>query len=124
MSEFSCNRRLFLLGTGTTLAGALLAACGSAPSEEVAKTDIPLGSAILVGDYIVARPDESKYVAYSRSCPHQHQTIDQVDGHKVRCSAHGSVFDLNDGSVVEGPAREALAPAKLKDAGDKLAVQA
>ncbi|WP_331712838.1 hypothetical protein [Corynebacterium cystitidis] len=36
-----CSRPMFLLGTAITLAGAFLAACGKAPSEEIAATDVP-----------------------------------------------------------------------------------
>lgn len=107
-SKFSCSRRTFLLGTAATVAGAFLAACGTEASEEIAATEVPVGSAVFVGDIIIAQPTEGTFVAYSRSCPHQGQTIDKIEGDSVRCSAHNSKFSLADGSVIQGPARDPM----------------
>lgn len=54
----NCSRRLFLLGTATTVAGAFLAACGEEPPLEVAKAEVPVGSAIIADGYIIAQPEE------------------------------------------------------------------
>ena len=47
-----CSRRMFLLGSATTFAGAYAAACGSSPSAEIAATEIPIGSAKIVDGVI------------------------------------------------------------------------
>lgn len=104
----SCSRRTFLLGTATTFAGAFLAACGKAPSAEVAATQVPVGSAVIVDKIIIAQPTEGQFVAYSTVCPHQGSQITQVDGNTVRCPAHGSVFDIATGEPVSGPATSAM----------------
>ena len=54
----TCSRRMFLLGTATTFAGAYLAACGKEPSAEIAATEIPVGSAVIVDKVIFAQPIE------------------------------------------------------------------
>lgn len=118
----TCSRRLFLLGTATTFAGAFLAACGEAPSEEVAKTAVPVGSAVILDRFIIAQPNPGEYVAYSAVCPHQQQKITVVDGENVRCTAHGSVFDTTKGEVVSGPATTGLTTAALEETGDQLTV--
>lgn len=118
----TCSRRLFLLGTATTFAGAFLAACGEAPSEEVAKTAVPVGSAVILDRFIIAQPNPGKYVAYSAVCPHQQQKITVVEGENVRCTAHGSVFDTTKGEVVSGPATTGLTTAALEETGDQLTV--
>lgn len=118
----TCSRRLFLLGTATTFAGAFLAACGEAPSEEVAKTAVPVGSAVILDRFIIAQPNPGEYVAYSAVCPHQQQKITVVDGENVRCTAHGSVFDTTNGEVVSGPATTGLTTAALEETGDQLTV--
>lgn len=118
----TCSRRLFLLGTATTFAGAFLAACGEAPSEEVAKTAVPVGSAVILDRFIIAQPNPGEYVAYSAVCPHQQQKITVVDGENVRCTAHGSVFNTTSGEVVSGPATTGLTTAALEETGDQLTV--
>lgn len=118
----TCSRRLFLLGTATTFAGAFLAACGEAPSEEVAKTAVPVGSAVILDRFIIAQPNPGEYVAYSAVCPHQQQKITVVDGENVRCTAHGSVFNTANGEVVSGPATTGLTTAALEETGDQLTV--
>lgn len=118
----TCSRRLFLLGTATTFAGAFLAACGEAPSEEVAKTAVPVGSAVILDRFIIAQPNPGEYVAYSAVCPHQQQKITVVDGENVRCTAHGSVFNTASGEVISGPATTGLTTAALEETGDQLNV--
>lgn len=118
-----CNRRMFLLGTATTFAGAFLAACGSEPDAEVAVADVPVGSAVIFDGFIVAQPTAGTYVAYSQTCPHQRSPITEVEGDTVRCTAHDSVFDIADGSVLSGPSRDPLTPAQLEQEDDTLRVR-
>lgn len=119
----NCSRRMFLLGSATTVAGAFLAACGEEPSVEIAKAEVPVGSAIIADGFIIAQPQPGTYLAYSQRCPHQRNLITKVEGDQVRCTAHNSVFKLADGSVVQGPARDPMETASIKEAGDKLNVQ-
>ncbi|WIM69083.1 Rieske 2Fe-2S domain-containing protein [Corynebacterium breve] len=114
---------MFLLGTATTFAGAFLAACGEAPSEEVAKTEVPVGSAVVLDKFIIAQPTEGEFVAYSSDCPHQHSKITGVDGDTVVCPAHHSVFSIVDGSVIEGPARDPMYPAEATVEGDTVSAK-
>lgn len=107
-SPISCSRRTFLLATATTAAGAFLAACGSKAAESIAIGDVPVGGAVFAGDIIIAQPTAGQFAAYSRTCPHQGNTIDKIDGGTVTCTAHGSTFDIADGSVVSGVARDPL----------------
>ncbi|MCF4007647.1 Rieske 2Fe-2S domain-containing protein [Corynebacterium uropygiale] len=120
-APFQCSRRLFLAGVGTTFAGALLAACGDSTAE-VAATDVPVGSAVIVGKFIVAQPTAGEYRAYSTVCPHQGSTINAVDGDTVVCPAHGSVFSIADGSVLTGPSGQPLTAAHLEENAGTLSV--
>lgn len=72
----TCSRRLFLLGTATTLSGALLAACSQLEEEP---------------EHI------AKFKAYSAECPHQGGTVDTFENGKGRCREHNSTFDLETG---------------------------
>ncbi|MEZ2122013.1 Rieske (2Fe-2S) protein [Corynebacterium sp. CCM 9204] len=117
----SCSRRLFLLGTATTFAGAVLAACGGTETPaSIEAQDVPVGSAVVVGNFIIAQPTSGVFHAYSTICPHQGAKIDIVEGATVRCPKHNSVFDIENGSVIEGPARDPLHPAKLSAEGTTL----
>lgn len=107
--ESSCSRRLFLIGTATTFAGALLTACGkNSDSLELPTTDVPVGSAVIVEDIIIAQPVAGEYKAYSTVCPHQGYPINLVEGELVKCNRHNSTFSIKDGAVVSGPARDSL----------------
>lgn len=122
MSESAplCSRRMFLLGTATTFAGAFLAACGTTPTGEVAATEVPVGSAVILGSVIIAQPTEGQFVAYSAACPHAGTFITKVEGGTLTCTDHGSKFNVADGSVIQGPAVSGLSTANLTREGDTL----
>lgn len=113
-----CSRRLFLVGSATTVAGAFLAACGKPATAEIAATEVPVGSAVIVDKLIIAQPTEGEFLAYSTVCPHQGNPISQVNGDTVRCPSHGSSFDIATGDPVEGPAQSGMTPAPVRQEGD------
>ncbi len=115
-----CSRRMFLLGSATTLAGAYLAACGKEASASIAKTEIPVGSATIIDGVIFAQPKENEFKAYSQTCPHQGAAITQVEGNVATCTSHFTSYNLEDGSVIEGPGRDPLEALEFNDAGDTL----
>ena len=117
MKPHTCNRRLFLIGTATTFAGALLTAC-LPPKQTIDANDVPVGSAVIVGNFIITQPTSGVYHAYSATCPHQGAKITQVNGDTVTCTNHNSVFSITDGAPVSGPSRAGLMEAKLKTDGD------
>ncbi|MCS7094283.1 MAG: Rieske 2Fe-2S domain-containing protein [Thaumarchaeota archaeon] len=59
------------------------------------------------GEYLVALIGERVYVA-DAWCTHQKAdlTMGILDGTRVKCPLHQAVFELVDGSVVEGPSGE------------------
>ena len=113
-----CSRRMFLLGSATTFAGAYLAACGKEPSAEVAATEIPVGSAIIVDKVIFAQPTEGEFKAYSQTCPHQGSPITKIDGMTATCTTHFSSFDLASGEVTGGPSSKPLTEYGVEKNGD------
>lgn len=73
--------------------------------------------------FIIAQPTAGNFVAYSAVCPHQGSKITQVlDDGSVRCPSHGSVFDLETGAALAGPADKPLTTATLTEEGDTLTV--
>ncbi|NLZ57444.1 MAG: Rieske 2Fe-2S domain-containing protein [Corynebacterium sp.] len=119
-SSPACSRRTFLLGAATTFAGAFLAACGSNPPKEIAATEVPVGSAVILGSVIIAQPMEGEFLAYSSACPHQGNFITKVEGDVVTCTKHNSKFSIMDGSLISGPAATGLSEANLTREGDTL----
>jgi len=117
MEPHTCNRRLFLIGTATTFTGALLTAC-LPPKQTIDANDVPVGSAVIVGNFIITQPTSGVYHAYSATCPHQGAKITQVNGDTVTCTNHNSVFSITDGAPVSGPSRAGLKEAKLKTDGN------
>ena len=117
MKPHTCNRRLFLIGTATTFTGALLTAC-LPPKQTIDANDVPVGSAVIVGNFIITQPTSGVYHAYSATCPHQGAKITQVKGDTVTCVNHNSVFSITDGALVSGPSRAGLKEAKLKTDGN------
>lgn len=117
MKPHTCNRRLFLIGTATTFTGALLTAC-LPPKQTIDANDVPVGSAVIVGNFIITQPTSGVYHAYSATCPHQGAKISQVNGDTVTCTNHNSVFSITDGAPVSGPSRAGLKEAKLKTDGN------
>ena len=117
MKPHTCNRRLFLIGTATTFTGALLTAC-LPPKQTIDANDVPVGSAVIVGNFIITQPTSGVYHAYSATCPHQGAKITQVNGDTVTCTNHNSVFSITDGAPVSGPSRAGLKEAKLKTDGN------
>ena len=117
MEPHTCNRRLFLIGTATTFTGALLTAC-LPPKQTIDANDVPVGSAVIVGNFIITQPTSGVYHAYSAKCPHQGAKITQVNGDTVTCTNHNSVFSITDGALVSGPSRAGLKEAKLKTDGN------
>ncbi len=131
-TPLSCSRRSFLRGvavaTATTASGALLAAC--AGEEVVAKADaadLEVGGATILDGWVLSRPGENEYKAFSTSCPHAGGTINSIEkAGEVTvavCPKHGSKFDVATGDVVEGPSRDPMSPAKkVERNGDSIEI--
>ncbi|WP_113717569.1 Rieske (2Fe-2S) protein [Arthrobacter dokdonensis] len=56
---------------------------------------------------VIYRPDAATVLAYSDVCTHAGCAV-APDGADFKCPCHSSVFKGTDGTVVSGPAREAL----------------
>ncbi|MDY6049658.1 MAG: Rieske 2Fe-2S domain-containing protein [Corynebacterium sp.] len=122
---FTCSRRTFLLGTATTFAGAVLAACGgdAAKAATIPTAEVPVGGAVIVEDFIVAQPTAGNFVAYSSKCPHAGYPIGTInDDGTVTCEAHGSKFDLTTGAVVQAPATTGLTAQVTANDGTTLTI--
>jgi nitrite reductase/ring-hydroxylating ferredoxin subunit len=85
------------------------------PMTKVARVDeVPAGSGKVVraGDTVLALFNLGGiFYALDNRCTHMGGPLGQgaVDGTRVTCPWHGSVFDITSGQVVQGPARRPVA---------------
>lgn len=118
------DRRTFLRAAaaagGVAMAGGTLLACGGegGSSTDVAPAGTELGSASEVevegariypdANVLVSQPTAGEFKAFSAICTHQGCVLGEVSGDVAICPCHNSKFSITDGSVVNGPATEAL----------------
>jgi Rieske Fe-S protein len=89
----------------------------------LAKTDdIPVGGGKIFADeqVVVTQPTEGDIKAFTAVCTHAGCQVASVEGGTINCTCHGSKFNINDGSVVAGPAPRALAAKKVTVDGDDI----
>ncbi len=116
--------------TGTTAepAGSATAeapAASSAPQGGLAKTaDIPVGGGTIFKDQkiVITQPTEGQFKAFSANCTHKGCAVTSVENGMIDCPCHGSKFKIEDGSVAQGPATEALPAQQIKVEGDQISL--
>lgn len=127
------TRRAIFKATGgvaaTVAVAGGLAACSNdsakkqdATPETVKKDQVPVGSGVVVGEYVVVQPTKGDFKAYTAVCPHQGCLVRTITEEEIVCPCHSSGFSPKDGSKMYGPATEGLAKAKLTDNGDSFEV--
>jgi Rieske Fe-S protein len=130
------------MGAGALGAGAVLTACGGKPSEPAASpssseqtsatasgsqvrvADVPVGGGVVLKDakVVVTQPAGGQFHAFSAVCTHKQCLVSQVADGTIDCPCHGSRYSDVDGSVVKGPATQALATKTVTVQGDSLTV--
>lgn len=115
-------RRTILKGLSALTVTAGAAGCGSeephtpAPGAALGPTgDVPVGAGKVDPEQrvVVTQPVQGTFHAFSAVCPHKGCTVQAVVGSTINCPCHGSMFDINDGSVVRGPAQQPLGRLKV-----------
>ncbi|WP_370410652.1 Rieske (2Fe-2S) protein [Streptomyces fradiae] len=132
-------RRTVVAAAGGAGLTAALAACGGGDSGDkngsggsggsdvheenapLATTgDIPVGGGKVFADkgVVVTQPKQGEFKAYSSRCTHQGCAVGSVADGVIVCPCHQSRFDVNDGSVKQGPATKPLEPMPIEVAGE------
>jgi Rieske Fe-S protein len=97
--------------SGPSSAGSDSVGGNGGASDALAQTaDIEVGGAVFLEEpsVVITQPTAGDFRAFNRACTHQGCPVtDLVDGN-IHCACHNSMFSATDGSVVEGPAQEAL----------------
>ncbi len=137
MPRLDLSRRTVLGALGGGATATVLTACGddeepvARPSSAggaargarlVATADVPVGSGVILEDpeVVVSQPTKGTFLAFSAVCTHQGCPVGTITGDRILCPCHGSVFSTEDGSVVQGPAEEPLAPLEVAVAGGQV----
>ena len=123
MSETVSRRTVLAAGTGAAMVP-VLAGCAD-PSEDptlkqperakagtflVDAADVPVEGCFVVAraSTVVTQPTEGEFKAFSGVCTHKHCFLASSEQGFIPCRCHGSQFSLTDGSVLQGPAEDAL----------------
>src|SRR5262245_57824594 len=137
MTTTALSRRAVLSGAAAVGAAAALAACGggsnsttqsgsdAATSAEVNAADVPVGGGTIVSNpaVVITQPSQGTFKAFSAVCTHQGCLVSRVENDRIICPCHGSTFSTADGSVITGPATQALASRTVSVSGDKLTIR-
>ncbi len=127
-TPFVCGRRAALVAAGVVGVGTVAACSGGGSSGTAsgsgggsssaaasgsavgATTDVPVGGGTVFASHgvVVTQPESGTFKAFTDICTHQGGTISEVEDKVMICPVHGSEFSITDGSVVQGPATEAL----------------
>jgi cytochrome b6-f complex iron-sulfur subunit len=101
------------------------ASSGTGAADPLAKvSDVPVGGAISAQSaegkpIILSQPTAGDVVGFSAICTHMACTVKPA-GAQLKCPCHGSVYQASDGSVVNGPAPNPLAPFNVKVSGQDI----
>jgi nitrite reductase/ring-hydroxylating ferredoxin subunit len=82
-------------------------------------SDVPPGSALLVGDVAVFNV-EGSFCATQARCTHRQGPLSEgkLDGSTVTCPIHGAQFNVCTGVVLRGPASDPLKTYRVSREGE------
>jgi Rieske Fe-S protein len=99
---------------------------GNAPAAGggIKTSEIPVGGGKIFADQqiVVTQPKAGEFKAFSAICTHQGCPVSKVEGGKIECPCHFSMFSIADGSVKGGPAPSPLPEMTVTVNGDTLTV--
>ncbi|XRQ08622.1 Rieske (2Fe-2S) protein [Actinomadura welshii] len=125
--DFCPSRRTCLAGIGGAGVAALLAACGgqgggaatAEPGQVLATTgEVPVGGGVMAEGLVIVQPAEGTFRAFDAACPHRGARVEAPSGGVIVCPSHNSRFNAADGSLIDGPADEALTEVPVRVDGD------
>lgn len=141
------TRRAVVAGTGILAVSAALAACSSygnpagsapdVPGDQAADSagqpaasggqalgstsEVPVGGGkVFNQEVVVTQPTPGDFKAFSAICTHTGCPVSTVANGTINCTCHGSKYAIANGSVVNGPARKALAERQITVSGDTI----
>ncbi len=90
--------------------------------------EVPAGQGKMVkvgGKHIALFNIDGAYYAIDETCPHKGGPLSEgeVQGSKVTCPWHGSVFDLTNGEVLRPPAPVGVSRYNVRVVGDDIEIE-
>jgi len=113
--------------TAAQTSTAQTAAAASTGSATIATTSqVPVGGGYIDQDakIVVTQPSAGEYKAFTAVCTHAGCTVGSVSNNVILCPCHGSEYSAKDGSVLKGPAPQALAAETIKVTGSNIVYEA
>jgi len=106
----------------SSAAPASSAAAGSGAVAAV--SDIPVGGGIILEDpaIVLTQPTAGDVKAFTAICTHEGCLVSQVVDNEIICPCHGSKYSGTDGSVIQGPATQALTAAGVSVDGGQVVI--
>jgi nitrite reductase/ring-hydroxylating ferredoxin subunit len=97
-------------GSASSGAGSTGGSAGGGADTLGPTSDVPVGGGKIYSDsaVVVTQPTAGTYEGFSAICTHQGCPVTSIANGTIDCSCHGSKFSIKDGSVVQGPATQAL----------------
>ncbi|MFY1637715.1 Rieske (2Fe-2S) protein [Solwaraspora sp. WMMB335] len=95
-----------------------------AAGDGLTTSQVPVGGGIILAaqGIVVTQPTEGEFKAFSNVCTHQRCPVANLDGGTINCTCHFSSFSIVDGSVLSGPAPDALEEKTVTVDGENIAV--
>ena len=109
---------------GSTATTATAAATG--PVTVATTSQVAVGGGYIDPDVkiVVTQPSAGEYKAFTAVCTHAGCTVGSVANNVITCPCHGSEYSAKDGSVIQGPATQALAAETIKVSGSNIVYEA
>lgn len=99
---------------------------GSTGTDSAVATtaDVPEGGGLILEDpkIVITQPTAGEFKGFSSICTHQGCPVDNVTDGTINCACHGSMYSIEDGSVVGGPASAPLPEQKIAVNGKSIAL--
>lgn len=99
--------------------GAATTQAGGGGGAVATTADVPEGGGLILSDpqVVITQPAAGEFKGFSSICTHQGCQVDNVSDGTINCICHGSMYSIEDGSVVGGPAPSPLPEQKLTVTG-------
>jgi nitrite reductase/ring-hydroxylating ferredoxin subunit len=94
----------------------------AAGSELASTSDVPSGGGVVLAEQkvVVTQPADGDFKAFTAVCTHQGCIVAEVADGTINCNCHGSKYNIEDGSVENGPATKGLAEVPITVDGDSI----
>lgn len=91
-------------------------------SELASTSDVPSGGGVVLAEQkvVVTQPADGDFKAFTAVCTHQGCIVADVSDGTINCNCHGSKYNIQDGSVENGPATKGLAEVPISVDGESI----